>query len=48
MDISIIGGADGPTSISVSSPNTGDILSVAAIVLVLAGLIAYVVWRKRR
>ncbi|HWR23264.1 MAG TPA: hypothetical protein VN366_07270 [Feifaniaceae bacterium] len=47
MDIGIIGGADGPTSILVSGPNIGDILLGAALVLLIAGLIVYAVKRKK-
>lgn len=48
MDIGIIGGADGPTSILVSGPDIASILIGAAVVLLAAGLTVYAVRRKRR
>lgn len=47
MDIGIIGGADGPTSILVSGPDIASILIGAAVVLLIAGLIVYAVRRKK-
>ncbi len=47
MDIGIIGGADGPTSILVAGPGIGTILFGTALVLLIAGLIIYTVRRKK-
>ena len=47
MDIGIIGGADGPTSILVSGPDIGTVLIGTALVLLVAGLIVYALQRRR-
>jgi Na+-transporting methylmalonyl-CoA/oxaloacetate decarboxylase beta subunit len=46
MDIGIIGGADGPTSIYITS-GSGSYIVISAIVLCIA-VVGYIVYRKRK
>lgn len=47
--VSIIGGADGPTSVFVAGKiGTGDIFLTLAAVVAVAGLIVWLVKRKKR
>lgn len=47
MDIGIIGGADGPTAIYISS-SSGSLYAIGAAAVFIGGIIAYLAIRKKR
>lgn len=48
MDVGIIGGADGPTSILVSVNASELAWTLAILVVVVAAALAFAIWRKKR
>ncbi len=47
MSVAIIGGADGPTAIYVSSSTRWDLI-IAAVTAIAIGIAAFLIWKKRK